>query len=143
VFNVKPPMERSDWGLHGCAQCSPSPHPPIHYIYTPNTPTAQTLTGFKTLLGLLAIAMPRLMNCCMGVTLTHPLPPLKRGGHRRVSLHRQTGGFFCVEYDTAMPANTTFPPLVEGVGGRLERIADCRYSHELRFSAQPSPLERG
>jgi hypothetical protein len=40
----------------------------------------QTLIGFKTLLGLLAIAMPRLVDYCMGVTITHPLPPLKRGG---------------------------------------------------------------
>jgi hypothetical protein len=29
---------------------------------------------------LLATAMPHLAICCMGVTITHPLPPLKRGG---------------------------------------------------------------
>jgi hypothetical protein len=59
--------------------------------------TAQTLTGFETLLGLLAIAMPRLVDCCMGVTLTHPLPPLKRGrAERRSAVFRNTGSHFII-----------------------------------------------
>jgi hypothetical protein len=50
-------------GIHQVAprHCGLDPQPPIQPVHTP--PTAQTLTGFETLSGLLAIAMPLPAAC--------------------------------------------------------------------------------